>query len=71
MPRTVEIGQHWSIWVPGRRQWLLAAVIQRAGGQATLQYDQRYRIGAGYNECRADESTMLGTPNLFRFVADG
>ena len=41
----VEIGQNWSIWDSGRRQWLLATVTRRAEGQATLKYDPRYRIG--------------------------
>jgi hypothetical protein len=68
MPQTVEIGQHWSTWVPSRRQWLLATVIRRADGQATLQYHQRYKISEGYNECRADEITMLTACNLFRLV---
>ena len=68
MPRTVEIGQHWSTWVPGRRQWLLATVIRCADGSATLKYDPRYKIGNGYDEHRADESTMLTATNLFRFV---
>ena len=64
----VEIGQNWSIWVPGRRQWLLAKVVRRQDGQATLKYDPRYHIGIGYDEQRADESTMLTAPNLFRQV---
>lgn len=33
-----------------------------------LKYDARYKLGAGYDESRADESTMLTTPNLFRLV---
>ena len=64
----VEIGQHWSAWVPGRRQWLLATVIRREGGRATLRYDPRYRIGAGKDEHLADESTMLTATNLFRLL---
>ncbi len=66
MPAKVEIGQHWSTWVPGRRQWLLATVVRCADGNATLKYDPRYKIGAGYDEHRADESTMLTSTNLFR-----
>jgi hypothetical protein len=65
---TVEIGQNWSIWDAGRRQWLLGTVTRRADGQATLRYDPRYRIGIGHDERRADESTMLGAPNLFRLI---
>jgi hypothetical protein len=65
---TVEIGQNWSIWVPGRRQWLLGKVIGRVDGQATLKYDARYFLGKGYDEERADEHTMLTATNLFRLV---
>ena len=68
MPATVEIGQNWSTWVPSRRQWLLTKVIRRADGQATLQYDSRYKLGKGYDEQQADEASMLTMPNLFRFV---
>lgn len=68
MHAAVEIGQNWSIWEPSRRQWLLGTVIRRADGEATLKYDPRYRIGIGYDERRADESTMLTTSNLFRLV---
>lgn len=59
MQTAVEIGQNWSIWEPSRRQWLLGTVIRRSDGEATLKYDPRYRIGIGYDERRADESTML------------
>ena len=68
MPAEVKIGQHWSAWVPGRRQWLLTTVIRRDMGEATLKFDPRYGVGHGYDEQRADESTMLSAPNLFRFV---
>ena len=71
MPSTIEIGQIWSTWVPGRRQWLLATVIRRDKGEATLKFDPRYGAGQGYDEQRADESTMLTAPNLFRFVEAG
>jgi hypothetical protein len=64
----VEIGQNWSIWVPGRRQWLLGKVVRCADGQATLKFDPRYHIANGYDEQRADESTMLTARNLFRKV---
>jgi hypothetical protein len=67
----VEIGQNWSIWDSGRRQWLLGTVTRRADGQATLKYDSRYRIGVGHDERTADESTMLSTRNLFRLVEGG
>jgi hypothetical protein len=68
MPTDVKIGQSWSIWVPGRRQWLLATVIRRENGQATLAYDHRYGIAKGSDHQQADESTMLAAPNLFRLV---
>jgi hypothetical protein len=68
MPTQVEVGQSWSIWVPGRRQWLLATVIRRDKGQAILAYDQRYGIAKGADQQSADETTMLDASNLFRFV---
>jgi hypothetical protein len=68
MRATVELGQNWSIWVPGRRQWLLGKVIGRADGQVTLKYDARYFLGKGYDEERVDEHTMLTATNLFRLV---
>ncbi|MEP6829021.1 MAG: hypothetical protein ABI963_01680 [Rhizomicrobium sp.] len=68
MPSEIEIGQTWSIWVPGRRQWLLATVVRRDNGEAVLKFDPRYGAGPGYDEQRADETTMLTAPNLFRFV---
>jgi len=68
MPTEVKIGQNWSAWVPGRRQWLLATVIRQDSGQVVLKYDTRYGIGHGYDEHRSDEATMLSTSNLFRFV---
>jgi len=69
-PQSVKIGQQWSTWVPGRQQWLLATVIRRADGRATLKYDARYGIGVAYDEQSADESTMLTTTNLFRLLED-
>lgn len=68
MSRAVEIGQQWSAWVPGRQQWLLATVIRRGGGKATLRYDPRYHIGVGQDEHCADESTMLTATSLFRLL---
>ncbi len=68
MPTSVAIGQRWSAWVPGRRQWLLATVIRQEEGQATLKYDIRYGMGAGDDERRADAAVMLVTRSLFRFV---
>jgi len=68
MPTSVAIDQKWSVWLPSRRQWLLTTVIRRENGQATLKYDSRYGLGAGYDEERADEAAMLATSNLFRFV---
>jgi hypothetical protein len=68
MPAEVKIGQYWSAWVPGRRQWLLTTVIRREAGEAVLKFDPRYGVGQGYDEQRADERTMLSATNLFRFV---
>jgi hypothetical protein len=68
MPTEVAIGQKWSVWVAGRQQWLLAAVVDCAKGQATLAYDGRYGIASGSDQQKADERTMLAAPNLFRFI---
>lgn len=68
MPMEVKTGQCWSAWVPGRRQWLLATVVSQENGQAILKYDARYGMDDGFGAQRADESTMLAAPNLFRFV---
>jgi hypothetical protein len=68
MPETIAIGQKWSVWAPGRQQWLLAAVVRLKDGQATLKYDTRYGVSVGDDEQVADEFTMLTTKNLFRFV---
>ncbi len=68
MPTSVTIGQKWSVWLPSRRQWLLATVTSRDEGLATLKYDMRYKLGAGFDEERADEATMLSASNLFRFI---
>ena len=70
MPPTVAIGQKWSVWTSGRQQWLLSTVISRKEGQATLKYDARYGVRVGDDEHVADESTMLTTSNLFRFIED-
>ncbi len=68
MPTSVAIGQKWSVWLPSRRQWLLATVIGREDGQATLKYDTRYGIATGNDGQKADEATMLAAASLFRFV---
>ena len=68
MPASVAIGQKWSVWLPSRRQWLLTTVIDRKDGQATLKYDGRYGLAAGYEEQKAEEATMLAASSLFRFV---
>lgn len=68
MPMDVRIGQKWSAWVPGRGQWLLSTVVRRDSGKVVLQYDTRYGIARGYDEKSADEDTMLGNTNLFRFI---
>ena len=68
MPPSVTIDQKWSVWSPGRRQWLLATVVGLEDGQATLRYDPGYGIAGSYNEQKADEASMLAEPNLFRIV---
>lgn len=68
MPTAVKIGQSWSVWVPARRQWLLAKVLRQEGGHVTLECDARYGAGRGHDEQVADEATMLAAPNLFRFI---
>ncbi len=64
----VTIGQKWSVWSPSRRQWLLATVIERDDGQATLRFAAGYGIAATYDKQKADECTMLAESNLYRFV---
>jgi len=68
MPTEVTMGQNWSIWVPGRQQWLLATVTARENGQATLAFDERYGLGKGQDRQVADETAMLSVSNLFRLV---
>ena len=69
MPLSVMVGQKWSVWSPGRRQWLLATVIGQEHGRATLEYHTGYGIAGSHNEQKADEATMLAESNLFRFIA--
>ena len=69
MPTTVTIGQKWSVWSPGRQQWLLATVVERENNQITLKYHAGYGIGESDNQQKVDEATMLTGSNLFRFVA--
>jgi len=69
MPVSVAIGQNWSVWYPSRRQWLLATVTSRSAGKATLKCDTRYGLVVGDDMITADDATILGTSNLFRFVA--
>jgi len=64
-----EIGQRWAAWVPGRQQWLVAAIIQEEAGRITLKFDPRYGLCRGDDEREIDEQDLLGTPNLFRHVA--
>lgn len=65
-----EIGQRWAAWVPGRQQWLVAAVTQQNAGRVTLKFDQRYGLCRGDDEREVDEHHLLSTPNLFRHVAN-
>jgi hypothetical protein len=67
-PSSIEIGQHWSVWVPSRRQWLLATVIRHKDHNAILQYDTRYGVAQGQDEHVSDMTTMLGNTQLFRFI---
>ena len=69
MPASVAIGQNWSVWYPSRRQWLLATVTSRSAGNVTLKCDARYGLVVGDDMITADDASILGTPNLFRFVA--
>lgn len=69
MPASVAIGQNWSVWFPSRRQWLLATVASRSDGKVTLKCDTRYGLIVGDDMISSDEATILGTSNLFRFVA--
>jgi hypothetical protein len=69
MPASLAIGQKWSVWFPSRRQWLLATVTSRGDGKVTLKCDTRYGLVVGDDMISSDEATILGTSNLFRFVA--
>jgi len=69
MPANVKIGQKWSVWLPSRRQWLLTTVVGREAGTATLKYDTRYGLGAGFDEDRVEETTMIAASNRFRYLA--
>ena len=69
LPDEIKIGQQWSTWVPSRGQWLLTTVVCRKDGQAILKFDGRYGIARGYNERRADETTMMENTNLFRVIS--
>jgi hypothetical protein len=66
-----EIGQRWAAWVPGRQQWLVAAVVQEKAGRITLKFDPRYGLCRGDDEREIDEQELLSTPNLFRHIANG
>lgn len=65
-PDKVVAGQSWSVWVPARRQWLLARVLRAENGQATLQFDGGYGISASHDKVHADTSSMLSATSLFR-----
>jgi hypothetical protein len=62
----IEMGQRWAAWVPGRQQWLLAAVVRQKDGRVTLKFDARYGLGLPDGEREVDEENLLGTPSLFR-----
>jgi hypothetical protein len=66
-PQT-EMGQRWAVWVPGRQQWLLAAVVKQKDGRVTLKFDARYDLGKAEGEREIDEQDLSGTPSLFRRV---
>jgi hypothetical protein len=68
MSAGVKVGQSWSVWVPGRQQWLLASVVHQEAGQATLKYDVRYGLDPRQRERNADEAAMLENVNLFRLL---
>ncbi len=65
-PDEVVTGQSWSVWVPARRQWLLAKVLRAENGQATLQFDSGYGISPSHDKLHADTSSMLSVTSLFR-----
>jgi hypothetical protein len=67
-PTSIDIGQHWSVWVSSRQQWLLATVIRHKDHHIILQYDARYGIARGQDEHVSDATTMLDNANLFRFI---
>jgi len=65
-PVNVTAGQSWSVWVPARRQWLLAHVLHEENGRAMLQFDSVYGISAGHDRIQADTRAMLSATSLFR-----
>jgi hypothetical protein len=67
----IEMGQRWAAWVPGRQQWLLAAVILQKDGRVTLKFDSRYGLSHPDGERVIDEQDLLSTPSLFRRIANG
>lgn len=69
MSAMVKVGQNWSVWVPGRQQWLLATVVHQEAGWATLKYDARYGLDIKQREHNADEASMLENVNLFRLLS--
>ena len=67
-PSNIEVGQHWSVWVPSRQQWLLATVVRHKDHHIVLQYDARYGVARGQDEHVSDMTAMLGNAQLFRFI---
>jgi hypothetical protein len=65
----VAVGQKWSVWNSSRRQWLLATVTALSDGKYTLKCDAGYGLAVGDDLVCADETAMLSTSNLFRFIA--
>jgi hypothetical protein len=65
----VVIGPKWSAWHTRRRQWLLAAITGRNRVKITLKSDIRYSLAVGDDTVRVQESAVLTTSNLFRYIA--
>jgi hypothetical protein len=70
LPSNIEIGQHWSVWVPSRQQWLLAAVTRQKDHHTVLQFDARYGMARASSEHVTETVTMLSNTQLFRFIAN-
>jgi hypothetical protein len=64
----VVIDQHWALFNPARRQWLLATVVGLANDNAILKYDPGYGMKPPDNVSIIDVTSLLTTPMRFRLA---